>query len=173
MAYTTHGRGEPGDRRELEELLSGYSTAMLTTRDEEGRLHSRPMALQQEHGPGDELWFATRVDTSKVHELEVDGRCGLSFHAGARDSSYISMSGRGELVRDRELIHRMWSSSWRPWFPQGPDAPDLALIRFIPEHVEYVHPKGGRLKVLAERVRGMVSEKQPEPAPKRELELRH
>ncbi len=173
MALTTHGQGEPGDRRELDELLAGYDTALLITRDEEGRLHSRPMALQQRRAEGDELWLATSVDTSKVHELEVDPQCGLAFHGGARDMSYVSMSGQGELVRDRALIRQMWSPSWKPWFPQGPDTPDVALIRFIPEHVEYVHPKGGRLKVLAERVRSMVSEKTPGMPPKRELELPH
>jgi general stress protein 26 len=173
MAYSTHGRCEPGDREELKQLLKQYDTAILTTRDEKGRLRSRPMAVQKAEGAGDELWFATWVDTEKVHDLEVHPECGLAFHRSDRAPSYVSMSGRGELVRDRELIRRMWSPSWKPWFPKGPDEPGIALIRVIPEYAEYVHPKGGRLKVLAEMVRGVVTERRPEPAPKRELELHH
>jgi general stress protein 26 len=164
-------RGEPGNREELETLLKGYDTALLITRGVDGHFHSRPMALQKKDRAGETLWFATWVDTQKVDDLEHDGHCALSFHSSENNATYVSMSGRAELVRDRETIRRMWEPSWKPWFPEGPEEKDIALICFTPEHAEYVHPKGGRLKVAFSMVKGLVTHARPEPAPKKELDL--
>lgn len=169
QAHAEHG--VPGSREELEELLQGYDTALLMTRGTDGHFHSRPMALQKKRKPGEELWFATWVDSKKVDDLEHDNHCALALYSGARSSTYVSLSGHAELVRDRETIRSLWEASWKPWFPEGPEEGDIALIRFIPEHAEYVHPKGGRLKVAFSAVKGLVTKTRPEPAPKKELDL--
>lgn len=170
MAYSTHGKTEPGDREELAGLLRAYDTALLTTLDGHGRFHTRPMAVQEEER-GEVLWFATRVDTEKVQDLEANPRCGVAFYGGLHRSVYISMSGSAEVVRDREVIRSKWSARWKPWFPDGPDEPDLALIRFAAEHVEYVHPRGGTVKVLASLVKGLVTHRRPDPSPKYTVDL--
>ncbi|HSP78346.1 MAG TPA: pyridoxamine 5'-phosphate oxidase family protein [Myxococcaceae bacterium] len=167
----THRGGVPGSREELEKLLQDYDTAVLVTRGTDGHFHARPMALQKKRQATDELWFATWADTQKVDDLEHDDHCALAFHSSDRSPTYVSVSGRAELVRDKETIRRLWEPSWRPWFPKGPDEEDIALIRFTPEHAEYVHPETGRLKVAFSTVKGLVTQKRPEPAPKKELDL--
>lgn len=161
-----------GDARELHQLLRDYQTALLTTRGPDGSFHSRPMAVQHVQ-EGGEFWFATYLDTQKVADLEAEPRCGLAFHDGGRSATYVSMSGEVEVVRDRRKIHELWSPTWRAWFPEGPDQPDLVLLRFQPEHAEYVHPVSGRLKVLATRVKAVLQREPVEPAPKKELDLTH
>ena len=56
------------DTAKLGELIKDIRVAMLTTVDNEGRLHSRPMATQQTEFDGT-LWFFTDSDSVKVHEL--------------------------------------------------------------------------------------------------------
>src|SRR5690606_23612081 len=107
----------------------------LTTRGADGHFHARPMAMRKHTPSVDELWFVTRDDTEKVDDLEQDGSCCLALVASERASSYVSMSGRGELVRDPVRVRELWDSGWNSWFPDGPGG-RLALIRFVPEHAE-------------------------------------
>lgn len=156
-----------GNEHEARELIDSYRTAILTTRGPDGHFHTRPMAVQRGTGL-DELWFATSVDARKVHDLEENPECAVSMHEGPRDASYVSISGHGSVVRDREKIHEVWQQDWKEWFPDGPDQADLALIRVTPEHVEYVHPSGGR---LFSSVRSALSRHREGPPPRKELEL--
>jgi general stress protein 26 len=170
MATTTETQG---DRQELDRLLRGYHTAVLTTRGPDGHFHARPIAMQQQRVDPEELWFVTSAESQKVQEIQHDPHCAVALHGTERDPTYVSLSGTVELVRDRAKIHALWEPGWKPWFPDGPDSPHLVLIRFRPEHAEYVHPQTGRLTVLFSMVRALVTRTHLEPAPKKEVDLRH
>ncbi|MGC4113739.1 MAG: pyridoxamine 5'-phosphate oxidase family protein [Myxococcales bacterium] len=152
---------------ELRQLLERFDTGLLTTRGGDGHFHTRPMALQA-RSIEDGLWFATTEGSAKVADLEADPHCGVAFYDKA---TYVSVSGEATLVRDRATVHRLWSASWRPWFPDGPDQEDLVLIHLRPEHAEFVHPHTGRLQVLFTMARRLVTHGRQEPAPKVELDL--
>lgn len=158
------------DLKELDELMKDYDTALLTTRGADGHYHTRPMALQK-RSITDGLWFATWRDTEKIHDLESHPDCGVALYSGKRSATYVSLSGTGQIVEDRDTIHRMWDLSWKPWFPDGPDTADLVLIRVQPEHVEFVHPQTGRLQVLFTMAKRLLTHERTEPAPKKQLDL--
>lgn len=158
----------PGDRRELKKLLKEYDTALLITRSADGHFHSRPMAMQE--AGVDEIWFATSDESGKVHDLEHDAACCVSLLSSEHASSYVSLSGKGEIVRDRAKVRALWNFGMKVWFPDGPDDSDIALIRFVPELAEYVVPAGGKIAVVATMVGNLLGQPS-EPAPKKELEL--
>ncbi len=163
---------QAGDRAEYERLLDGYRTAILTTWGQDGHYHSRPMAVQDQREAGADLWFATSRESEKAHEIEREAQVSLAFHSGEHDATYLSISGRAELVEDRLLIHRMWRPSWKAWFPDGPDQEDLVLVRVEVEHAEWVKPEGGKAKVLYTMARNALTGSRDEPGEKRELDLR-
>jgi general stress protein 26 len=132
--------------RDFATLLAGFRTAILTTRGADGHLHSRPMAMRQQVR-GEEIWFATTIGSKKCKDLEHEPQCALTF-AGEGEGPAISVSGTGEVIRDRRLMRELWDASWARWFPTGPEAPEAALIRVIPEHVERHGPGPGALEVL-------------------------
>ncbi len=157
-----------GTLDELRALLDDMEIGFLTTLGAEGHFHSRPMQLQR-HDEDGTLWFATSSESHKCEDLRENPRCCVAF---LKSSRYVSVSGTAELVRDRALIRKMWTASWRGWFPEGPDQEDLALLKVVPEHVEYVDPPGGTLRSLYTRVRNAIRRAREEPAPKKELDLR-
>ena len=110
-------------RREFEQLLTGYKTAILTTLGPDGHFHCRPMAMQEQWNGGQEIWFATSTETEKCADIARHPHVALSFHSSERDATYLSISGQAEIVRDRALIHRMWSPGWKAWcrFPATRD----------------------------------------------------
>ncbi len=156
--------------REFEEVLGEFETAVLTTRGADGHLHARPMELQG-HDGAEAVWFATSRDSDKCGDIQHDPQVGLSFHQGAHGADYLSIPGRAELVDDRSKIHELWRAGWRGWFPEGPDQADLVLIKVVPEHVEWVKPRGGRLRSLATMARNALTGSREEPGEKKGLEL--
>jgi general stress protein 26 len=112
-------------------LIEGIRIAMLTTVESDGSLASRPMAALEMDAQG-ALWFFTDLRSSKVEHLRV---VGLNFTDADR-ATYVSLSGRGEIDTDRGRIQRLWTSFAKPWFPDGPDSPNLALLKFVPDSAD-------------------------------------
>ena len=49
----------------------------------------------------------------------------------------MSLSGHAEIVSDRAHIKRLWTVLAKPWFPDGPDSSNLALLKFMPDRADY------------------------------------
>ncbi len=123
------------DVRKLGDLIKDIRIAMLTTVDTQGRLHSRPMATQSGDFDGT-LWFMTELSSGKVHELERDQHVNLSY-ASDKENRYVSVSGMASVSRDRAKINDLWTPLHKAWFPNGPDDPNIALLRVEVDHAEY------------------------------------
>src|SRR5207237_3373533 len=123
----TEKEGKMADTRQesigkLNDLIKDIKFAMLTTNDG-GVLRSRPMQTQDFEFDGD-LWFFTSSNTHKAEEIERDSRVNVSY-AAPDDNTYVSVSGRGSLIKDQDKIDEYWNDVYKAWFPQGNDAPDL------------------------------------------------
>src|SRR6476661_1350670 len=97
----SHNTGE--DFARLKELIEDIRIAMMTTRDDDGTLRSRPLQTLRCADEG-ALWFFTSASSPKVAEAAAGGwQVNLSYaHPDKMD--YVSISGRATLSRDRELI---------------------------------------------------------------------
>jgi general stress protein 26 len=109
--------------------------AMLTTEDEDGYLHSRPMATLEEDGEGS-LWFFTGKSGHKSHEIDRNPRVNLSYSAGDKDI-FLSLAGEAHLVEDAARAKKLWNPFMNAWFPKGPEDPELALLRVDVDEAEY------------------------------------
>ena len=105
---------------------------MLTTYNDAGLLESRPMSPLEMDSEGD-IWFFTQHDSMKSVHLN---NANLAFTDNS-NGTYVSLSGRGEIHKNKEDIHRLWTVSAKPWFPEGPDSPNLVLLKFIPNTTEF------------------------------------
>lgn len=121
------------DAAHLHDLLSGFDTAMLVTRSSDGHLHARPMRFAELHADAD-AYFVTSIDSPKVAEIYADADVLLTFQSATQ---YAAVYGRVNVVRDRELVERLWDDSWKSWFPRGKSDPAIALLRFDAEHGEF------------------------------------
>lgn len=126
-------------RERLLKLLKTFSTAMLITHAGDNHLRARPMAIAQVDGFGI-IWFISAQDTAKIHEIEEDTRVHLVCQSD--HSAYLSISGRGTLVNNREKIKDVWDESYKTWFPNGVDDPEIVLISVRLDEAEYWDNKG-------------------------------
>ncbi len=158
------------EKAKLRDLIEHIGIAMMTTMDADGTLRSRPMAdIRPDDGAfNGVLWFFTRASAHKMLELAEHDRVNLAYADPGRQH-YVSVSGRGRLVRDRALIERFWREPMRTWFPEGPDDPDLALIRVEAEKAEYWDSPSGAMVHLFGYVKARVTGEPPSPGENRKL----
>ena len=119
----------------LGELIKDTRIAMVTTVQPDGALHTRPLATLRYENDG-QLWFYTAIDSAKVDEVSNDIRASVAF-ADIEQDAYVAASGVAEVVNDRQRIRDLWTTFAKPWFPEGPDDPNLALLRVRVERAEY------------------------------------
>jgi general stress protein 26 len=120
----------------LREIVKAVDICMLTTVDERGDLHSRPMSNNREVEFDGDLWFYTYGSSHKVDEVGRVPKVNASF-ADIEHQLYASLTGRAEVVRDRAKIEELWKPELRAWFPDGTDTPDIALLKVTVERAEY------------------------------------
>lgn len=118
----------------LNDLIKHIRVAMLTTREGD-RFRSRPMATL-EMGDEDTLWFFTNKASDKVHELNRDSQVNLVY-ADNHHNKFISISGTTEIIHDVAKNKELWTPFAKSWFPEGPEDPDLVLLKVKIEHAEY------------------------------------
>jgi general stress protein 26 len=121
-------------RERLRQCMHGFATAMLVTRTEDGGLRSRPLSVVHDDDDPDTLYFSTAIDSPKVREIEADPRVNVSMQDGRR---FVSVTGTARLVKDRALIEKLWSETWRVWFPAGKDDPSLYILVVSPSEAAY------------------------------------
>src|SRR5688500_14195589 len=85
------------DVRKLGELIDGIEVAMLTTRDADGRLFSRPLQTRRvadvpSNGGDVDLTFFTTANSPKIEQIERDPRVNLTY-ANPDSHTYVSITG--------------------------------------------------------------------------------
>lgn len=128
-------RSDAQARAKVWEMIKDVQVAMMVTMDEEGGLRGRPMRAVK-HDYGEVLWFFTNAHTPKTEEVAEDERVLLSY-ADPDAQNYVALSGHAEVVRDAAKQKELWSEPLRAWFPGGPEAPDVALLKVTVEGAEY------------------------------------
>lgn len=120
------------ERTELCRLIQHMTITMMTTADSDGGLTSRPMSPLLLDAYGD-LWFFTDLRSEKVKHRDA---INLSFIDSSR-ATYVSLSGHGVLHNERPYIDRLWTPFAKPWFAEGPESTNLALLKFVVHSAEY------------------------------------
>lgn len=119
----------------LIKLLRSMKVAMLTTVAEDGSLRSRPMAPVEVNEDGT-LWFFTQASSPKVDEVQQEQQVNVSF-SEANHSRFVSVSGKGTMVYDREKMKALWNPIYKAWFPDGLEDPQISLLKVCADNAEY------------------------------------
>lgn len=114
--------------------IESIRICMMATTDG-SMLRARPMQAMARRDEG-VIWFFTDVTDAKDDEIRAHPQVCLAF-ADVNDKTYVSVSGRVELVDDRAKIRELWVPPAQAYFPNGPDDPNLRLLRVDPERGEF------------------------------------
>jgi len=158
------------DLEKLRELVKDIDFCMLTTVDEGGDLHSRPMSSNGDIDADGDIWFFTNASSHKVSEIAKLPKVNVSF-ADPDNQRYVSVSGTAQLVRDRAKIDELWRPEFKIWFPEGKADPEIALLRISLEKAEYWDSPSSTIGYALSFVSSLVTGKQPDMGENRKVEL--
>jgi general stress protein 26 len=120
------------ERIDLGKRIDGTNVVMMTTLNPDGALVSRPMSPIEMDATG-AIWFFTDLRSEKIEHLrEVN----IAF-SDEDNATYVSISGHGEIHAEQAHIEKLWTPFARPWFPDGPESTNIALLKFVPDIAEY------------------------------------
>lgn len=168
MATATHRQED--DLEKLRELVKDIDFCMLTTVDENGGLHSRPMSSNGDIDSDGDIWFFTSASSHKVSEIAKLPKVNLSF-ADPDNQRYVSVSGKAEIIRDRKKIEELWRPEFKIWFPEGKDDPEVALLRVNLEKAEYWDSPSSTIGYALSFVSSFITGKEPDMGENKKLEL--
>lgn len=141
--------------KKVHELISDVDIAMLTSVDQHGHLHSRPMGTQKMEFDGN-LWFFTDRTSPKVTEIQMNHQVNVAYaHPGK--STYVSVRGEASIVESQGKMQELWNPLLKAWFPDGLNDPALTLIKVEVGTVEYWDTPNGKLVTAISFVKSILT----------------
>lgn len=116
-------------------LINDIPVAMVVTHEGQGRhMRARPMAMRPAREEG-AIYFLTDVDAPKAEETRRDETICLAL-ADNKRQKYVSITGHGEIIDDRDRVKEIWSIYDKAFWPDKND-PRIRILRVTPENAEF------------------------------------
>jgi general stress protein 26 len=138
----------------IKELAKEADMCLFVTALTQLPLSARPMSTQDIDDEGN-LWFFSTKSSEKNDEIKKDPRVQL-FYSNKGASEYLSIYGKAEIIHDIEKAKQLWSPMVKTWFPQGPDDPELTIIKVQPSEAYYWDTKSHKLVAFLKIIAGAV-----------------
>jgi general stress protein 26 len=167
----SHDQTRTDNLEKLRSMIKDIDFCMLTTIDEAGDPHSRPMSSNGDIDPNGDLWFFTGASSHKVTEVARAPKVNVSF-ADPKNQQYVSVTGKAQLVRDQKKIEELWRPEFKLWFPEGKDDPEIALLRISLEKGEYWDSPSSTVGYALSFVSSLVTGKQPDFGENKKVDLK-
>lgn len=136
MTDATTTTATASDLKAVAEMLATLDICMLTSRGEDGTLHGRPMSNNGDVEYDGDSWFFARADSRKIGEIEADPSVELAF-IDTPNGTWINVEGRATVVRDDvERKRALWQDDLERWFENGPEDPEVVLIKVSAAHID-------------------------------------
>ncbi len=113
--------------RTVSDAMRKIDFCMMQTVGTNG-VNSRPMSNNGEVEYDGDNWFFSHRDSTKIAEIQDDHRVHLTF-ADNQSVNFISVWGSGEVIADVELKKKFWHADLERWFENGPEDPNVVLIK--------------------------------------------
>lgn len=139
-----HASNAHEQQEKVIDLIDRARFCMITVAAADGRLVSRPMTPMRTTAHG-QVWFL--IDRTGEQARQISERPQVNL-AISGSSSWLSISGRGEILHDPQQVRELWTAAAQAWFPDGPQDPRLGLLRVQGVSAEYWDVPGGRIATV-------------------------
>lgn len=130
---------------------------------------ARPMSVQKSDEDGT-LWFLSAIDSAKNEEINKNSRARLLFQKPS-SMEFLELQGNAEISQNKEMIHELWDSIAKNWFPKGKDDPRISVIKFNPQAGHYWGTKSGAGLAGVKMLFGMITGKPMDVGVEGELKI--
>jgi general stress protein 26 len=125
----------PADIDRIWKLIDEIPVAMVVTHEGRGQhMRARPMAIRPARNER-AIYFLTDVDAPKADEIRRNESICLAL-ADNKSQKYVSITGHGEIIDDRERVKQIWSIYDKAFWPDKND-PRIRILRVTLESAEF------------------------------------
>jgi len=143
------------EREKIRRLIQDAGVAILMTVDDRGDQAGRPMLpMMRDNDP--HIYFLSHSSSRKLTQVAAHPQVGLTI---TTPHCYIVVTGRADVLRDREIVSQLWNPTYRAWFPEGEDDREAAVLRVIVGQVNYWEPPRSSVVRLAQGVKAVLTHK--------------
>lgn len=131
--------------QKIKEMVDDIKTCMFCTQVENVPFRTRPMATAEvdEHG---DIWFFSNKESDKNDEIKDDQTVQL-LYAKNSDSHFLTITGKTQIVWDKEKINLLWNPVMKSYF-KGKDDPNISLLKVSPVEAHYWDTINGKMITL-------------------------
>ncbi len=133
----------------LNNKIKDIKIAMFTSVNSYGKPHTRPMTSVEMDYNGT-IWFITNIYSQKIYEIRNNDNVSISYCNEGKDI-FVCISGKAEVISDRERLEKLWQPNFNPWFQDGINDPFLGLIKVKLNSAEYFDFKKSEMVQLFEK----------------------
>ena len=139
-------------------LIEDHNVSMLTTKQNDGLLKSRPMGISEINEDGS-MWFFSNENSCKSNEIEAHPQVNINI-SDSKKQVYVSISGKASIHKDKEKMKELMNPMVKAWFPDGIDDPTISLIKVQMEKAAYWTNDNNKLTQLFELGKAWATGKQ-------------
>lgn len=154
---------------QIHDKIKGIPYAMLTTMGEDGLLRSRPLYVTEGEIDGN-LWFFTEENTEKTFEIAHLPEVNLAY-ADVKENTFVSISGKASIVKDRVKMEQLWKPLLRPWFPKALDEPNIALLKIEIQEAEFWDSSSSKMTQLINMAKAIITGNKTAEGDHKEIKL--
>ncbi len=142
----------------LWDMMADIRTVMFNIIND-GRIESRPMTAFVDKDARC-IWFITDVTTDKTRSIQAGQEVNLAF-ADIDDSTYISLNATASVRQDVAKQKALWNPFAEAYMPEGPEAPNVGLIRIDPIDAAYWDSPSSKIVQLWQVAKANVTQTPP------------
>jgi len=123
--------------KDISSLIRKLDLCTLTTVNGRGMPEGRPMSNNRDVDYDGTSYFFTTKDTSMVREIKKNPGVSLSYiDAGLLSKRFINVSGKADLITDKEVMRDHWNPDLEIWFKDGIDTKGIVMIKVQATHLK-------------------------------------
>ena len=126
---------------DVAETLKDIDFMMLNTHTDGGQIAGRPMSNNRDVEYDGDSWFFVDKESRTFTDVAQNPKVTLSAQTSkgllGKPPMFLSIEGVAEVVEDREARAEHWTSDLERWWPEGPDTPNVALIKVRAQRIHY------------------------------------
>ena len=125
---------------EIAKDMAGIDIAILSTHPDNGEIAKRPMSNNGDVAYDGTSYYFTYDQARTVSDIQRNPKVALGFSSEAglfSQGIYVAVEGTAELIRDKAVLQKHWTSDLDKWFEHGIDTPGIVLIKVKANRITY------------------------------------
>jgi len=131
---------------DVAKVMRAIDIAIFSTVTADGVITTRPMSNNRDVDFDGDSYYFTSEETETVRDIEANPHVALGFQGPHH--TYVAVSGKAELIRDKQAFEAHWNPDLDKWFDNGVDTPGVVMIHVAADKVNYWDGReGGEVKL--------------------------